>query len=157
MWMYEIPAYAPADLTTGEEIPFVDLGLGAFTQVTNTSASRLPHGATNNAGPFIADDNHDASTDDDGSIIAFVSTRDLVAGQNPFPNSDNDEIFTFVRTGGGGKVCATSGTGSICQITRTEPGEIFDPIYNKNPTISGAGNRVAFSSTGDTPVIGMTG
>ena len=99
MWMYEIPAYAPADLTTGEEIPLVDLGTGTFTNVTNSPASRLPQRATSIAGAFVADDNHDASIDDDGSIIAFVSTRNLVPDGNPVVDS-NDEIFTFVRGGG---------------------------------------------------------
>ena len=148
MWMYEIPAYAPADLRTGEEIPFVDLSTGAFLAVTNTPPSRLPVPASPTTGAFVAEDNHDASIDDDGSVIAFVSTRDLVPGGNPFPDDDNDEIFTFVRSG-------LSGT--ISQITQTPRGPIFDPIYNKHPSISGNGMRVIFSSTGNNPIIGMTG
>jgi hypothetical protein len=148
MWMYQIPAYAPADLRTGEEIPFVDLSGGQFIAVTNTPASRLPVPATQTTGAFVAEDNHNASIDDDGSVIAFVSTRDLVPGGNPFPDDDNDEIFTFVRSGM---------TGTISQVTQTPRGPIFDPIYNKHPSISGDGSRVIFASTGDNPIIGMTG
>lgn len=170
IWLYEIPAYAPADLRTGEEIPFVDLSGGTFTLVTNTDASRLPVAGTNTTGPFVADDNHDASISDDGSIIAFVSTRDLVTGRNSFPDNDNDEIFTYARSGGskanvsglktpegGNPVCVPGNGGTICQITETPRGPIFDPIYNKNVTISGDGSRVVFASTGDNPIIGMTG
>ncbi len=167
MWLYEIPAAPPADLTTGEEIPFVDLSTGAFTQLTNTPASRLPQPAGIFTGAFVANDNHDASIDDDGETLAFVSTRDLVAGRNSFPTNDNDEIFTFVRSGGkrvaqlskaSGNlpICVGITVGTICQVTQTPRGPIFDPIYNRNPSISGNGSRVVFVSTGDGPIIGTT-
>ncbi len=146
MWLYEIPAYAPADLTSGAEIAFVNLAGGSFLQITNTPTSRLPIAGTNVSGPFVADDNHDPSISDDVGAVAFVSTRDLVPGGNPFPEADNDEIFVFAR-----------GPGIISQITETPRGPISDPIYNKNPSISGNGSRVAFASTGDNPIIGMTG
>jgi hypothetical protein len=90
----------------------------------------------------VADDNHDASISDDGSVIAFGSTRDLVpAVGNPFPTEDNEEIFTFVRT-----------TAVLNQVTKTPRGVISNPIYSKHPTISGNGQRVVFSSTGDDPI-----
>ena len=73
MWLYQIPAYAPADLSSGEELPLTNLSGGAFTAVTNTPASRLPVPATTTTGSFVADDNHDAAINDDGSVIAFVS------------------------------------------------------------------------------------
>jgi Tol biopolymer transport system component len=146
MWLYQIPAYAPADLRTGEEIPYVALDAGTFTRVTNTPPSSFPTVGTEQAPPFVADDNHDASISDDGNVIAFVSTRDLIKGGNPFPAADNDEIFTYVRS-----------LDSLAQVTLTGRGPIADPIYNKNPTISGNGMRVVFSSTGDNPIIGMTG
>ncbi|HMS08154.1 MAG TPA: hypothetical protein PKE66_01620, partial [Pyrinomonadaceae bacterium] len=169
VWLYEIPAYSPADLRTGDEIPFVDLGTGSFTLVTNTDPSRIPIPGTPTTGPFIADDNHDPSISDDGSVIAFLSTRDLVAGRNSFPDNDNDEVFTFERSGGskasagsgkasfGNPVCVAGNGGTLCQITETPRGPIFDPIYSKNVTISGDGSRVVFASTGDNPIIGMTG
>lgn len=147
MWLYEIPAYAPvSDLSAGDEIPFTDLSGGNFIRVTNTLPSQLPRPGTQTTGPYVADDNHDASISDDGNVIAFASTRDLVAGGNTFPAEDNDEIFTYVRS-----------AGVISQVTRTPRGPISNPIYNKNPTISGNGQRVVFASTGDNPIIGMTG
>ncbi|CAN5529026.1 hypothetical protein BH10ACI3_BH10ACI3_03670 [soil metagenome] len=147
IWIYQIPAVsAVADLSTGDEIPVTNLAGGTFTRVTNTPASQTPRPATSTTGSFIAEDNHDASISDDGNVIAFVSTRDLVAGGNTYPDNDNDEIFTYVRS-----------TGTLSQVTNTPRGAIANPIYNKNPSISGNGLRVGFASTGDNPIIGMTG
>ena len=42
IWLYQIPAAPAADLSSGDEIPFVDLSAGTFSQVTNTLPSRLP-------------------------------------------------------------------------------------------------------------------
>lgn len=146
MWLYEIPAVAPADLTTGEELPPTDLSIGTFIRVTNTSASRLPRAATSTSPATVAEDNHDASITDDGGIVAFVSTRNLVPDL-PAGNADvNDEIFTYVRA-----------TSTTAQITKTPRGEIGNPIYNKNPTIAGNGSRIVFSSRGENPILGMTG
>lgn len=165
MWLYQIPPYdTVADLSAGDELPLTNLAPfeangdptpgAAFTRVTNTDPSQLPRAATCTTGPFIADDNHDASINDDGSVVAFVSTRDLVpCVGNAFPDDDNDEIFTFVRGGGDG--CPTDGGAStvgLRQVTRTPRGPISDPIYSKNPTISGDGGRVVFASTGDDPI-----
>ncbi len=142
MWLYQIPNYSAADLTTGEEIPVTNLSGGSFLRVTNTPASRLPVPATATTGAFVADDNHDAALSDDASVLAFVSTRNLVpAVGNTFPDNDNDEIFTYVRS-----------TGFTGQVTRTARDAISNPIYNKNPSISGNGTRVAFASTGDDPI-----
>ncbi len=148
VWMYQIPAYAPvANLSLGDEIPFVELAGGTFIRATNTIPSQLPLPATSTSGAYIADDNHDASISDDGSVIAFGSTRDLVpAVGNAFPAEDNEEIFTFVRT-----------SGTLNQVTKTGRGPISNPIYNKSPSISGNGLRVSFVSTGENPVVGMTG
>lgn len=143
MWLYQIPAYAPADLETGDELPLTNLSGGAFTQVTNTAASRVPQPATPGVSASVADDNHDVSISDDGSIIAFASTRNLVPATG---NADvNDEIFTYVRL-----------SSTLTQITSTPRGTAGDPIYNKNPTIAGDGSRVVFASTGDNPIVGMT-
>ena len=148
MWLYHVPATpGVADLSRGDEQPFTDLTGGAFTRLTNTDPSQLPRAGSLNNGPVVADDNHDASISDDGNAVAFVSSRDLVpAVGNPFPTDDNDEIFTYVQS-----------AGSLQQVTKTPRGEVASPIYNKNPSISGNGLRVAFSSTGDNPVVGMTG
>lgn len=153
IWMYRIPDIAPvADLSAGDEIPFTNLApynadgtpnlAATFIRVTNTDPSQLPRPGSAITTPFVADDNHDASISDDGSIIAFGSTRDLVpAVGNAFPAEDNDEIFTYVRA-----------TGTLNQVTKTPRGTVANPIYNKYPTISGNGGRVAFSSTGDDPI-----
>jgi len=148
MWLYHVPATpAVADLSLGDEQPLTDLSGGAFTRLTNTDPSQLPRGGSLNNGPVVADDNHDASINDDGNAVAFVSNRDLVpAVGNPFPTDDNDEIYTYVRT-----------TAALQQVTKTPRGTVSNPIYNKNPSISGNGLRVAFSSTGDNPVVGMSG
>ena len=149
MWIYQMPVFMPTpDMTTGIEMPYQELAGGTFTPVTNTVPSQLPRGGTQSTGAFVADDNHDASISDDGSTIAFMSTRDLVpAVGNSFPlNEDNDEVFTYHRP-----------TSTLNQITKTPRGPISDPIYNKNPTISGNGGRVVFASTGDNPIVGMTG
>ena len=147
IWLYQIPATAPADLRSGDEIPATDLSVGTFFQVTNTITSRTPQPGSTTAGPSIADDNHDPSLSDDAGVMAFVSTRDLVpAVGNAFPLDDNDDIFTYVRA-----------TNTLGQVTKTVRGPISNPIYNKNPTISGQGDRVVFASTGDNPIYQMTG
>ncbi|MBX3300173.1 MAG: PD40 domain-containing protein [Acidobacteria bacterium] len=164
VWLYEIPSYAPvADLSAGDDLPLTNLAGGQFIRVTNTVPSQLPRGATTQIGAFVADDNHDVSISDDGSRIAFVSTRDLVPGiGNSFPTEDNDEIFVFTRSGGalsarGENTTEGAGSGSLNQVTKTPRGPISNPIYNKNVTISGDGTRVVFASTGDNPIVGMTG
>ncbi len=139
IFLYQVPALAPADLTSGDPVAVTDLAAGSFTKLTNTAPSRYPQPGSSLRAPFIADDNHDASIDDDGDTIAFASTRDLVTGGNSFPTDDNDEIFVW-------------SSGTISQITRTLRGPVQNPIYNKNPTISGDGSRVAFASTGDDPI-----
>ncbi len=148
IWIYEIPVFAPVtDLSAGEEIPRVELSGGTFTRVTNTLPSQLPRPATATTGAFIADDNHDVTITDDGGVIAFGSTRDLVPGVgNPYPEADNDEIFTYVRA-----------TATLNQVTKTPRGPISNPIYNKYPTISGNGSRVAFASTADDPIYAAAG
>ena len=148
LWLYQIPTYASvANLSLGDEIALTQLSGGTFTRVTNTVPSQLPRAGSSTSGAFVADDNHDATISDDGNVVAFGSTRDLVpAVGNTFPVEDNEEIFTFVR-----------GTSTLGQVTKTARGPISNPIYNKNPSISGNGLRVSFSSTGDNPIVGMTG
>ncbi len=145
MWLYEVPAIAPADLSAGSEIAATNLSGGAFTRVTNTLPSRLPSPGTATNPPVIGDDNRDASITDDGNVIAFVSNRDLTPPGNASPNA-NDEIFTYVRN-----------PARTNQITSTTRGTIVAPIYNQNPTISGNGTRVAFLSNANNPIRLMTG
>jgi len=146
MWLYQIPALAPvANLSSGGELPVTNLSGGTFVQVTNSAPSRLPVAGTTTAGPVVADDNREATINANGNYIAFVSTRDLVAGGNASPNN-NDEIFSYVRN-----------ANTIKQVTKTPRGAISAPIFNSNPSISGNGLRVAFASNADKPVTGTDG
>ena len=148
MWLYAIPAAAPVNLSAGDEIAVTDLSAGTFTRVSNSSPSRSPLAGSAASPAIIADDNRDASISDDGSVIAFVSNRDLKPDAtfgNASPNG-NDEIFTYVR-----------GTAVTNQITFTARGTVVAPLYNQNPTISGNGTRVAFLSNANNPIRSMTG
>ncbi len=149
LWLYLIPAVASANLSSGSEIAATDLSAGTFVRVTNTTPSRLPTAGSATAGPVVADDNREASINDNGDYVAFVSNRDLApnttGGGNASPNN-NDEIFSYVRN-----------SNTIAQVTRTARGTIAAPIYNQSPTVSGNGLRVAFLSNAENPVIGMTG
>ncbi|MBV9215395.1 MAG: hypothetical protein JO053_04390, partial [Acidobacteria bacterium] len=148
MWLYQVPSPpAVADLSAGDEQPFTNLAGGTFIRVTNTDPSQLPVPGSPTRAPFIADDNHDASITDNGSEIAFGSTRDLVPGiGNAFPSDDNEEIFTYIRS-----------SNTLNQVTKTPRGTVSNPIYSKQPSISATGNRVSFVSTGDNPIVGMSG
>jgi hypothetical protein len=157
MWLYQIPTVPPvADLSQGEEIPLAVLSGGTFTRVTNTFPSRLPVPGSTTSVPIVADDNHDSSIDDTGSAISFTSNRDLVpcAGTptatcgNAAPNFDNDEIYSYVRTGA-----------VLTQISATTRGVISNPIYNANSTISNltsGGWRIVFIGNGNNAIAGMT-
>lgn len=154
MWLYQIPDVAPANLSSGDEIPLVDLSAGTFIPVTNTAPSRLPVEGSADILPLIADDNRNASISDDGSVISFISNRDLVpclttptaTCGNAFPSFDNPEVFTYSRL-----------ASQVRQITATPRGTILAPIYNINPVIAGNGTRVAFVGNGDNPILGQTG
>ncbi len=149
MWLYAVPALAPADLTTGDEIPVTDLSAGTFTQITNTPAAIPPVPGSDTQQPIISTDNRIPSISDNGNLVAFISNRDLVANGNA-PPQDNPEIFVYARTtGGGGSL--------VSQITQTPRGPIGSPITNSVPTIAGNGTRVMFSSNGHNPIVGMTG
>lgn len=160
IWLYQIPAYSAADLRSGEELPVTNLSGGTFTAVTNTPPSRLPIPATTTTGAFIASDNHDASINDDGSVVAFASTRDLLTcvGNSFGLSEDNDEIFSYVRGGSAGcpNLSGQAQALGLRQITKTPRGTISSPIYNVVPTISGDGSRIVFSSSGENPVYNST-
>lgn len=145
MWLYQIPAVAPVDLSAGTEIPVTNLAGGNFIQVTNTPASNQPTRGSNSSTPKVAVDTNEPSISDDGNVIAFISNRNLVGTGNQ-PPQDNPEIFTYVRS-----------TDTISQITQTPRGPISAPQNNNAPTISGDGMRVMFASNSNNPIIGMTG
>src|ERR1043166_1742571 len=93
LWIYRVPAVSDVDLTQGTDLPLTDLAAGTFIQITNTPASRLPTAGSTTASPFFADDNREPAISDDGNLIAFISTRDLVPGVG---NADgNPELFFY--------------------------------------------------------------
>ena len=137
-----MPAVADVDLTLGADLPLQDLSLGTFTQITNTPASRLPtagvpppSAGTVGKSPFWADDNREAAISDDGNILAFISTRDLVPGVG---NTDgNPELFLY-----------NIGSSTFVQGTKTQDAVIGTGFtFQTNPSLSADGSRVAFMSS----------
>lgn len=145
IWIYQLPAVDDTfDLSSGDEIPFTpasDLTLGTFRQITDTPASR-PIIINRNPADAL-DDNRDPTISDDGTTLAFISTRNLVTAVG---NADlNPELF-FCRTSGG----FATGTLTYAQGTKTQD-EIFGvknySAVQQNPSLSANGGIVAFSST----------
>ncbi|HEV2801021.1 MAG TPA: hypothetical protein VGW12_11020 [Pyrinomonadaceae bacterium] len=126
IFLYRIPDVMAADLRSGVDAGYINLRQNAFTRITNTPASRLPVAGTASSASIVADDNRVAQTNDRGSRIVFVSTRDLAA-----KNADaNPEIFAWTRTSNAATVPAT---GAFTQVTNTTGAFTF----NDNPSISG--------------------
>ncbi|MEP6742847.1 MAG: hypothetical protein ABJB61_10150 [bacterium] len=139
IWIYQLPAVTDVDLTAGDDF-FQDLTLGTFTQVTNTPASRAPSAGSATVLPFVADDNREATINDDGTIIAFISTRNLVGTGN---TDGNPELF--FRT-------LSAAPGAFVQATTTA--DTVDGVkiisrFQQNPSLSASGTRVSFLSTAD--------
>lgn len=156
MWFYRVPDVASVDISQGLELPFTDLNVGTFIQATNTIPSRTAVAGTASTAPVIADDNRNPAINDNGGYVAFMSNRDLkpcvtapsdTCG-NASPGFNNDEIFLAVLNGN---------QFTVNQITATPKGTIQLPSSNENPTITGNGLRIAFSSTANNPIVGMTG
>lgn len=145
LFLYFVPAVPAVTLSSGADVPFVELAGGELTQLTNTAASRLPTGGTTTVPPFVADDNRDASVNDNASVISFVSTRNLTGG-----NADgNAEVFIFRR------LTASPATGTFFQLTNTTGSSIF----NENPNVSGipgGTSTLAFISNANIPIGGVT-
>jgi Tol biopolymer transport system component len=138
VWLYFIPAVPNDDLSSGSEVPYVDLNAGTFTQVTNTPASRTPTAGTTALAPFVADDNREATVNDNASIVALTSTRNLAGATN---NDANPEIFLFNRT-----------AGTFTQVTNTT-GML---TFTSNPSLSGSGGTLAFISNASIPDTGSS-
>ncbi|MEA2206044.1 MAG: hypothetical protein QOE77_2820 [Blastocatellia bacterium] len=131
VFLYFIPATTAIDLSSGAEAPFVNLATGTFTQVTNTPASGVPQPGSGSITPSMIDDNREATLNDNGSVVAFVSTRNITGG-----NADaNPEVFVYIRA-----------TATTVQVTNTPAGTILAPILTQNPAISGSGAALAFLS-----------
>ncbi|HEY0546537.1 MAG TPA: hypothetical protein VGC91_14255 [Pyrinomonadaceae bacterium] len=156
IWVYQIPPYAAVDLTSGAEAPFADLSLGTFTRITNTPADILPQAGSTNPpiSPSFSDDNRYPTINDDGSVISFVSTRNMTVTPAASNADLNSEIFTGTRTGA---------TFSLSQLTVTS-GTVVNPVFSTNPSLSGTclpGSspclvRVAFASNANIPDTGQT-
>lgn len=146
VWIFEIPVLLgpPVDLTSGTEAPFQDLSLGTFTRVTNTPARVTPQPGTTTVSPVTSADNRSPSINDNGSLIAFITNR-------PFPGSTSDdnnpEVFTHLRT---------APLNSVSQITATPAGTVGSPISSANPSLSGTGARLVFSSNANIIDTGQT-
>ncbi len=141
IWRYEIPLVSNpnADLSSGVEQPFNNLSGGTFTRITNSTPSRR---IRPNVSPIdIVDDNREPAINDDASVIAFVSVRNLVplpsASPSPTPpldNSDlNAEIFVYTCN----STSMTTPCSAMAQVTKTVTTNIVNPIFNTNPSMSG--------------------
>jgi hypothetical protein len=60
IWVYLVPAVTDLTLTSGDDVPFLDLSTGTFRRITNTTASRAPTAGSFGVMPFVADDNREA-------------------------------------------------------------------------------------------------
>jgi hypothetical protein len=142
IWIYKIPAVADADLTLGTDIPapLPLLDATKFERITDTPASRKPTAGGNLISPFFADDNREATISDDGMVIAFISTRNLITAA-PGNADFNPELFVFTR--------AASGTGgTMRQLTDTKDAVLgLGFIFQTNPSLSSNGATVAFMSS----------
>ncbi len=134
IWIYRLPAVADVDLTLGTDLPFQDLATGIFERVTiDTPASRASTPGSSTASPFFADDNREPTISDDGTIIAFISTRDLVPSVG---NTDfNPELFFY-----------TVATKTFTQATKTQDAAPNELLFSTNPSLSSDGSKVAFMS-----------
>lgn len=157
IWVYALPTFDPnVDLSSGAEIPFVDLSAGTFSRITNTPADLLPTAGVTNppASPTTSDDNRYPTINDDGSVISFVSTRNLTTSPASTNTDLNAEIYVGLR--------ATPTTYTLGQITNTS-GTIVNPVVNTSPMLSGqcvngatpCRVRVAYVSNANIPDTGQ--
>ena len=141
IWVYTLPAVTDVDLTLGAEVPFVDLATGSFDFMTHTDASRQPTEGSTTALPFFADDNRDPAISDDGSIIAFISTRTQPGTGNTNNNDGNPELFF-----------CTVGSKTFTQVTNTQDATVgVGLVFQASPSLSSSGSVAAFISTANLP------
>ncbi len=136
IWIYQVPAIADVDLTSGVNLPIVTLSGGTFTRITDTPATLLPTPGSIGVAPQVADDNRDATISDDGNRFAFVSTGNLVPSVG---NADrNPELFFFNgQTSAFTQATITQSTGGVRPFS----------VFQQNPSLSSDGSVVAFLST----------
>lgn len=140
VFLYFIPATTNVNLANGADAPFVDLRTGTFTQITNTTASRLPTPGSATFSPQVAFDNREVSVNDNASVVAFVSVRNLVGNGNA---DGSPEVFIYRRTP----------TETITQMTTTN-NTLFE--FTTNPSVSGSGSVVAFLSNANFSIGGTS-
>ena len=146
VFLYFIPAVPAATLPSGVDPVFTPLTGGAFTQITNTAASRTPRAGTaattttNATSPFVAFDNREVSVNDNASVVAFVSTRNLVGTGN---QDGSPEIFIWRRTP----------TTAMTQLTVTDSAL---NEFTTNPSLSGSGAVLSFLSNANLSTGGGT-
>ena len=139
IWVYLVPAVTDLSLTSGDEVPFLDLSKGTFQQITNTTASRAPTAGSVGVPPFVADDNREAVISDNGETIAFISTRSLVGSGNA---DGNPELFLASRT------AADWSTFALVQGTTTQDAvQGIGRVFQSSPSLSANGSVVAFLSS----------
>jgi hypothetical protein len=134
IWIYRVPAVSDVDLTLGTDLPLQDLAAGTFVQITNTPTSRAPTAGSPTQTAFFSDDNREPTITEDGRIIAFASTRNLVTAAPG--NADlNPEIFFYDLP-----------NTTFIQGTNTTTTNVANAIFQGNPTLSADGSRVSFFS-----------
>ena len=125
----------------------VDLTLGARSAASGFSSrhlrsghrhgcvSRVPRAGSATAAPFFADDNREPTISDDGNLLAFISTRNLVSSVG---NADgNPELFFY-----------NIATDAFTQATKTQDAVLgVGATFQSNPSLSADGSTVAFLSS----------
>lgn len=153
IFIYALPAFtAVADLSSGAEVPEVNLGNGTMTRVTTTPATALPRAASGTfITAFFALDNYNPIVNDDGSLVVFVSKAR--SGNIGTGNADgNKEIFVVKNPASASRV--------FTQVTTTTDvipaGSIIPTrfVFNEAPTLSACDGvlacRVGYVSNADT-------
>jgi uncharacterized protein (TIGR03437 family) len=140
IFLYFIPAAPAVTLSNGADPAYVDLTTGTFTQITNTAASRVPRAGSATFSPFVAFDNREVSVNDNASVVAFVSVKNLVGNGN---TDGSPEVFIYRRTP----------TEAITQMTSTD-NTAFE--FTTNPSVSGSGSVVAFLSNANISIGGAS-
>ena len=102
------------------EVFLYDTETKRFIQITDTTRTTK----------FNFPENNQPTTNQDGSLVAFRSSLDLIHGQNA---DGNPEIFLY-----------DTKAKSLTQLTHTSP-----PVVNTGPFLSGDGDKVVFLSSAD--------
>jgi uncharacterized protein (TIGR03437 family) len=140
IWTYKFTVADVASLSSGADVGPIDLSTGTFRQITNTPASVAPSAGSTASSPLVADDNREASISDNGNVIAFISTRNLVPAVG---NLDT----TALPPGGNPEVFRTNDNGAtFTQVTNTKSTSLNNPIFSSNPCLSSDGSVLAFVS-----------